>query len=152
MKHKIIFCFIVLCYCFNALAKHSHCSHCDQKITTSSAHHIQANTENLSKENNSPSDSDVAKMAISTLASMATNILSIGADPQNPQTVGANVIGMISSFVNLITYAMKNPQFAELMEDELFQQELRAHIMRSLTAMQIDLSEEEIANSCIKEQ
>jgi hypothetical protein len=122
-------------FCFNTLAKHSHCLHCDQKITTST---VQVNTENQSHENNSPSDSDVAKMAISTLASMATNILSIGADPHNPQAVGANVIGMISSFVNLITYAMKNPQFAELMEDELFQQELRAHLMRNLAIMQMD--------------
>jgi hypothetical protein len=112
---------------------------------------MQANKENQSHENNSPSDSDVAKMAISTLASMATNILSIGADPHNPQAVGANVIGMISSFVNLITYAMKNPQFAELMEDELFQQELRVHIMRNMAVMQMDMSEANM-ESTLKDQ
>jgi hypothetical protein len=141
MKFKLLFCLALSGLCFNVAAKHSHCSHCDQKITTSAAHHSQASIGNQTQNSSSHSDTEVAKMAISTLTSMATNILSIGTDPHNPQNIGANVIGILSSFVNLIVYALKNPQFAELMEDELFQQELRLHIMKNL-ALEHELSEE----------
>ena len=140
MKSTLIFCFVVSCLYVNVVAKHSHCSHYDHTTTQSGAHHTH--TQNQQKEEASHSDGEVAKMAVSALASMATNMLSIGADPSNPQNIGTNVISMISSFVNLITFAMKNPHFAELMEDELFRQELCEDITKSLVAMQAELAEE----------
>lgn len=145
MKSTLILCCVASCLCVNVVAKHSHCSHCshyDHTTTHSGAHHTHTHTQNQQKEEASHSDGEVAKMAVSALASMATNMLSIGADPSNPQNIGTNVISMISSFVNLITFAMKNPHFAELMEDELFRQELCEDITKSLVAMQAELAEE----------
>lgn len=145
MKSRLIFCCIASCLYVNVVAKHSHCSHCshyDHTTTPSGVHHIHSHTHNQQKEESSHSDGEVAKLAVSTLASMATNLLSIGADPSNPQNIGTNVVNMISSFVNLITFAMKNPQFAELMEDELFRQELCEDITKSFIAMRSELAEE----------
>jgi hypothetical protein len=144
MKSKVLFCIVASCLCCNVVAKHSHCSHCDQKITTSGA--SQTHTGHHSHGHHSPSDGEVAKMAISTLASMATNLLSIGSDPHNPQNVGTNVVGMLSSFINLITFALKNPQIAELMEDELFKQELQVQIVRCMEAMKAEIAEGGVKN------
>ena len=77
-------------------------------------------------------------MAISTLASMANSLLNIGADPHNPQAIGAGVIGIISSFINFVTFALKHPEIAELMKDELFQEALRSYIARTLVAKEVD--------------
>ena len=90
------------------------------------------------------SDKEVAQMAITTLASMATSILNIGTDSHNPKVVGTNVINILSSFVNLVTFAMRNPQLVELLNDELFQDTLRAYIVRSLIDKQPDMLDETI--------
>ena len=82
-----------------SLAHHHHCSTCDQN-----------------------NDKEVAEKAISTLASMAMNLVNIGADATNPATIGTGVINILSSFINFVTFAMKNPAVAELLNDELFQE------------------------------
>lgn len=102
---------------------------------THSSHHQQ-------KPNQGSDDAEVAKMAISTLASMAMNILNIGTDPHNPQAVGSNVMNILSSFINFVTFAMKNPGFVELMNEESFKETLRCYIVKELIEKQEILSED----------
>ena len=52
--------------------------------------------------------------------------------------IGAGVIGIISSFINFVTFALKHPEIAELMKDELFQEALRSYIARTLVAKEVD--------------
>jgi hypothetical protein len=142
MGDKAILC-IVLSLCFNVAAKQAHGVQYDKKITTTAAHAKPGKiSSHHSHSHSADKDKEVAKMAISTLASMATNLINIGMDPHNPKAVGANVVNLISSFVNFVTEALRNPEFAELLNDELFQETLRNYIMRSLAESHPEMLDE----------
>jgi len=143
MGHKEVLGIVVLSFCCNGVAYQERIAKYDTIITTtndidrpepSAIHHCQ--------DHDKASDKEVAQMAITTLASMATSILNIGTDSHNPKVVGTNVINILSSFVNLVTFAMRNPQLVELLNDDLFQDTLRTYIVRSLIDKQPDMLDE----------
>jgi hypothetical protein len=75
---------------------------------------------------------------------MAMDLVGIGADPYNPQVVGVHVIGILSSFINFVTYALRNPQLVELLEQEEFRQVLRSYIIKRVAEKQAVASELEV--------
>ncbi len=93
---------------------------------------------------NQDDDRQVAEMAITTLASMAHNIINIGADAHNPQVIGSNVISILGSFVHFVTYALRNPRVVDLLKDEVFQDTVRIIIARSIINEQLDVTDDEI--------
>ena len=145
MGQKVMIGIVVSMLCCNAIAKPKPVAHYDAALTTTTASGKQDNhatQHHCTTCNDSSNDKDVAQKAISTLASMAMSILNIGTDSHNPQVVGANVINILSSFVNFVTFAMKNPEVAELLNDEDFQEALRNYIVRSLVEKQPDMLDE----------
>lgn len=111
----------------------------DQTTTTTTHHHAKPShaghhTSHHDKED--AHDREVANMAISTLASMATSLVNIGSDAHNPQVVSSNVISILSSFINFITYALRHPQVIELLNDELFQEALRNYLITRIKDQQ----------------
>lgn len=86
-------------------------------------------------------DRQVQEKAIETLASMAMSLLNIGADSHNPQVIGSNVINILSSFINFVTFAMKNPGAVDLLNDEAFQDVLRTMVVRSIIEKYSDMTD-----------
>jgi hypothetical protein len=112
---------------------------------TATAHHHHAKPNNAHQNSNqSANDVEVAKAAVSALTSMAMDLVGIGADPYNPQVVGVHVIGILSSFINFVTYALRNPQLVELLEQEEFRQVLRSYIIKRVAEKQAVASELEV--------
>ena len=126
---------VVLMVCYNAVACEESAVQYDETRTTTkhSAHHQCATC------NEKTNDKDIAEKAIATLASMATSILNIGSDAHNPAVIGTAVINILSSFVNFVTFAIKNPGVAELLNDEAFQEVLRSCIAKNLAERQPEM-------------
>ena len=59
-------------------------------------------------------DAQVQQMALQTVATMANNLVSIGADPYNPQVIGTGIINIVGSFVNFLAAAMRHPEIIDL--------------------------------------
>lgn len=87
----------------------------------------------------SPSDLEIQQMAVNTVAQMATNLINIGANPHNPQHVGVQVVSLLGSFVNFVTYAMRHPEILELIEDAEFKEVMRSCLQKKF---QTSLNEE----------
>lgn len=135
MGYKAISSIVVLMICSRVFADVDRGSHSyDTHVTVTAATPGVGKPHQHHHHNHSNADDDgeIAKLAISTLASMAKDIVTIGLDPHNPQAIGSGVINMLSSFVNFVVYALKNPKLLELMEDEQFQDRLRVCILRSI--------------------
>jgi hypothetical protein len=132
MEYRKVLGIVLSLLCFDLIAEEE-CACYDQRKTTTACHTKPGKITQQKPQEHGANDTEVAKMAISALASMATNLVNIGTDPHNPQVVGTNVINMLSSFVNFVTFALKNPQLVELLDDELFQESLRNYVVKSLT-------------------
>ena len=137
MGRNAMLCIVVLSLCCNAVASQETDWQYDlTRTATKPTHHHHCSTCN---QNN---DKEIAEKAVTTLASMAMSLLNIGADATNPATISTGVISILSSFINFVTFAMKNPAVAELLNDEFFQEELRSYIVRSLKEKHPEMSED----------
>lgn len=78
--------------------------------------------ERLDQQTSNSQDDDIyiQQLAISTVANMANNILTIAQDPNNPQNVSNSIVNIIANFANLITQAMKNRQLRSFLASEEF--------------------------------
>lgn len=85
-------------------------------------------------QSSGPTDLEIQQMAVNTVAQMATNLINIGANPHNPQHVGAQVVSLLGSFVNFVTYAMRHPEVLELIDDAEFKEVMRSYLEKKVQA------------------
>ncbi len=77
-------------------------------------------------------DEEMQKLAIATLAHMATNLISIGNHSNDAQLVATNVVGIMESFVNFVAEAMKDPKTATFLQTDEFRELLRSMLVQEL--------------------
>ena len=94
-------------------------------IITVNCYSQQQTAERDETTQESPTDIEIQQMAVNTVAQMANNLINISANPHNPQHVGAQVVALLGSFVNFVTYAMRHPDILELIEDDDFKEVVR---------------------------
>jgi polyferredoxin len=133
MGHKIVVGILGLYMCCNCCACQDAEVCCDHVRTTTTAM-AQADAH----------EREVQKMAIATLASMANSLINIGADAYNPQNVGAQVISILSNFVNFVTFALRNPQILDLLENDEFKEALRSVLMEEIIEKKLNAVDNEI--------
>jgi hypothetical protein len=133
MGYKVVVGLLGICMCYNCYACQDSEISCDI---------VRTSTTSIAQDD--AHEREIQKMAIATLASMANSLINIGADAYNPQNVGAQVISILSNFVNFVTFALRNPQILELLEDEEFKEALRSILMEEIIEKKLNAGDNEI--------
>jgi hypothetical protein len=133
MGSKVVVGLLGICMSFNCCACQDAEICCDSVRTTTT---VMAQDEAHERE--------IQKMAIATLASMANSLINIGADAYNPQNVGAQVISILSNFVNFVTFALRNPHIRDLLENDEFKEVLRSVLMEEINKRKLNVVDNEI--------
>jgi len=133
MGHKVVVGLLGICMCCNCCACQDSEISCDV---------VRTSTTSIAQDD--AHEREIQKMAIATLASMANSLINIGADAYNPQNVGVQVISILSNFVNFVTFALRNPQILELLENEEFKETLRSILMEEIIEKKLNAADNEI--------
>jgi len=72
------------------------------------------------------------RLAVETVTNMAYGIINIGKDPNNPEAVAREVVGILGNFANLVTQAMKHSSIALMLHDPEFHEMIHRKVFAAL--------------------